>query len=69
MTEKIFARKISKQFKQNVNFFFARDARFASCTVSHNCAVIKELYAATKMMTAGSAAKESGTCRDGELCK
>jgi hypothetical protein len=58
VTEKIFARKISKQFKQNVNFFFARGARCQSNTVTHNSVVIKQLGAATKMMTAGSAAAQ-----------
>jgi len=59
MTEKTFARKISKQFKQNVNFFFARDVRGASNTVTHNSVVIKQLDAATKITTTGSVATQN----------
>jgi len=55
VTEKVFARKISKQFKQNVNFFFARNIRVAVNTVTHSSAVIKRLDAATKIATTGSA--------------
>ena len=36
MTEKIFARKISKQFKQNVNFFSTHHVRDASKTAEQN---------------------------------